>query len=190
MKNHAAKNRVTFLFVSLPSEPSPEASEHRIRMRVAVVSALSTAGYQPKKSSRLGLAIWDAQQALVCRPSRSQHRQRILSRCSAYDDVQHVLERVEPDLESDKHLIDKLHEIVVLYVEESAIQPELQLEWLKCVSRLLAESYPPEHLEQKDRILARWLGPNTSDRLVELLDRRRELAQTRCRTNRRLLRCR
>src|SRR2546428_133004 len=44
------KNKVLFLFVSLPSESYPEAGEQRIRDRVAVVSALSTAGYRPENS--------------------------------------------------------------------------------------------------------------------------------------------
>ena len=87
----------------MQSDPSPEASEQRIRMRVAVVSALSTAGYEPKNSSRLGLATWDANNSCLTVTVTTQ---------TAYPfEVFRVdvVRRVEPDPESGKHL----NEIVV-----------------------------------------------------------------------------
>ena len=161
-----AKNshRVLYLFVSLPSEAYPESSEQRIRERVAIVSALSTAGYRPANAARLGVAQWDAN--LVANgnagplPVTSQ---------LGYPFEIFVFDAERRVLYSNEKLARKFDEVVVLYVEEASLQVEQQFEWLKRLSKLLASSSPPERFTKKEYILSRWIGPTTSERMVALL---------------------
>ena len=151
------KNKVLFLFVSLPSESYPEAGEQRIRSRVAVVSALSTAGYRPERSGRLGVAVWDND------PDASVTSQKAYPfEVFTFDSERRVLFPTEK-------LTRQYDDVIVLYVEENSLPPELQFEWLKRLSRLLAENSPPERFTQRRWVTAYWLGPLTSDRMVALL---------------------
>jgi hypothetical protein len=157
----SAPHRVLFEFVSLPSDAYPEAGEQRIRARVAVVSALSTAGFRPVNAARLGVAVWDAS-ATPERPITTQN---------AYPFEVFELDLVRFAFLSpeEQQLALMMDEVVVLYVEDGALRPDQQFEWLKRLSRLVAAASPQERFTKRQWIFTRWLGPITSDRLVALL---------------------
>jgi hypothetical protein len=157
------RHRVLYLFVSLPSDAYPEASEQRIRERVAIVSALSTAGYRPANAARLGVARWDAN--LVA--NESSKTPPITSQLG-YPFETFVLDG-ERKVLFKENLARKFDEVIVFYVEEASLQIEKQFEWLKRLSKTLASSSPPDRFAKKEFILSRWIGPNTSERMVALL---------------------
>lgn len=151
-------HRVLFQLVSLPSEAYPEAGEQRVRARVAVVSALTTVGYRPANAGRLGVAFWDANSPAPVVTSQIGYPFEIFE----LDPERKVLFPKET-------FSRKFDEVIVLYVEEAALQSGRQFEWLKRLSRLLAAESPPERFARRSWVEARWLGPLTSDRLVALL---------------------
>lgn len=151
-------HRVLFQFVSLPSEAYPEAGEQRIRARVAIVSALTTAGYRPANAARLGVAFWDANHPAPAVTSQIGYPFEIFE----FDSERKVL------LPKEK-LSRKFDEVIVLYVEEAALQSARQFEWLRRLSCLLAAESPPERFTERRWVVANWLGPLSSDRMVALL---------------------
>ncbi|PYI90559.1 MAG: hypothetical protein DME97_16595 [Verrucomicrobia bacterium] len=151
-------HHVLFQFVSLQSEAYPENGEQRIRARVAVVSALSTAGYRPANASRLGVTLWDPT------PEPPMTTQ------IAYPFEVFELDPVRKLLSEAKQPAVMFDEVIVVYVEDGALQAVDQFEWLKRVSLLLARSSPKQRFtRQNPWVRACWLGPLTSDRLVALL---------------------
>src|SRR5262249_26292405 len=129
--------RVLYLFVSLPSEAYPEASEQRIRTRVAIVSALSTAGYRPVNSARLGVALWDANFVA----GENSKTPPVTSQL-AYPYEVFVFDAERKVLYPEEKLARKFDEAIVFYVEEASLQLDQQLEWLKRLSKLLAACSP------------------------------------------------
>jgi hypothetical protein len=151
-------HRVLFQFVSLPSDAYPEAGEQRIRARVAVVSALSTAGYRPADPNRLGVTLW---QAAVEDGLTSQF---------AYAFEVFQLDSILTVLNQGRRLGRKFDEIVVVYVEQDALRLRKQFQWLTRLSRLLADQSPKERFTcEHPWVSAQWLGPITSDQLIALL---------------------
>ena len=151
-------HRVLFLFASLPSEEYPESAEQRIRTRVAVVSALTTAGYMPSVGSHLGLATWDASNANGALTSQRE-----------YPFEAFMFAPRQKFLQMNEQYSRKYDEVIVLYVAEDALEATKQLQWLEELSRLFARATPPYRFVDRNWVAVRWLGPNTSDRLVALL---------------------
>jgi hypothetical protein len=156
-------HRVLYLFISLPSEAYPEASEQRIRARVGIVSALSTAGYRPANAARLGVARWDADLA-----ANENSKTSPITSQSGYPFEIFVFDAERKVLFKEK-LARKFDEVIVFYVEEASLQVKQQFEWLKRLSKLLAACSPQDRFAKKEYILSRWIGPNTSERMVALL---------------------